>query len=186
MNEIKKISKIDLMFENVKNKKSDINQHMETLKKYSKECEQITEFGIRSGRSTIALLAGRPKKLTSYDINLKKFLNRDKYLNACKKEKIQFIIIEGDTLKIKIDETDLLFIDTFHIYKQLKKELKLHSERVKKYIILHDTHTFGFKGEDGSNKGLMDAVEEFLEKNKNWKLKEHFKNNNGLTILERN
>ena len=29
------------------------------------------------------------------------------------------------------------------------------------------------------------TVEEFLETNKNWKIKERFYNNNGLTILEK-
>ena len=35
------------------------------------------------------------------------------------------------------------------------------------------------------NKGLWPAIEEFLDSNKNWKIKERFRNNNGLTILEK-
>ena len=35
------------------------------------------------------------------------------------------------------------------------------------------------------HKGLMPAVNEFLDSNKDWYLKERFTNNNGLTILER-
>ena len=35
------------------------------------------------------------------------------------------------------------------------------------------------------NKGLWPAIEEFLENNKNWKIKERYINNNGLTILEK-
>ena len=38
---------------------------------------------------------------------------------------------------------------------------------------------------DEINKGLMPAITEFLDTNTNWKLKERFTNNNGLTILER-
>lgn len=38
---------------------------------------------------------------------------------------------------------------------------------------------------DEINKGLWPAIEEFLENNKNWKIKERFTNNNGLTILEK-
>jgi hypothetical protein len=34
-------------------------------------------------------------------------------------------------------------------------------------------------------RGLWPAVEEFLQENKNWSLKERFTHNNGLTILER-
>ena len=33
--------------------------------------------------------------------------------------------------------------------------------------------------------GLWPAVTEFLENNSNWKIKERFTNNNGLTILEK-
>ena len=33
--------------------------------------------------------------------------------------------------------------------------------------------------------GLWPAIAEFLLKNKNWKLKERYTNNNGLTILEK-
>ena len=38
---------------------------------------------------------------------------------------------------------------------------------------------------DEINKGLWPAIEEFLSNNKNWKIKERFTNNNGLTILEK-
>ena len=34
-------------------------------------------------------------------------------------------------------------------------------------------------------RGLWPAVEEFLENNTNWKIKERYTNNNGLTILEK-
>ena len=33
--------------------------------------------------------------------------------------------------------------------------------------------------------GLMKAIFEFLSQNNNWKIKEIFTNNNGLTILEK-
>jgi lysyl-tRNA synthetase class I len=86
------------------------------------------------------------------------------------------------------------------VYDQLKKELALHSSKAKKYILLHDTSTFGEFGEiaayncntkpndvcDSSpRKGLWQAVEEFLENNNEWILKERFMHNNGLTILVR-
>jgi hypothetical protein len=38
---------------------------------------------------------------------------------------------------------------------------------------------------DEINKGLWPAITEFLKNNNNWKLKERFINNNGLTILEK-
>ena len=94
----------------------------------------------------------------------------------------------------------MLFIDTLHTYNQLSKELRRHEKNVNKWIILHDTITFGQRDEDFyqngaisdeitgekvEKRGLYTALTDFLDENKNWKIKEHFTNNNGLTIIER-
>jgi hypothetical protein len=47
---------------------SDIFEHLPTLKRYAKECEHITEMGVRWVVSTYALMMGKPKKLISIDI----------------------------------------------------------------------------------------------------------------------
>ena len=88
----------------------------------------------------------------------------------------------GNTLEIEIEPTDLLFIDTLHTYDQLIKELELHGNKSKKFIIIHDTETFGG---NKKKKGLEHAYKEFLTNNENWSLLEHFANNNGLTVLKR-
>ena len=99
---------------------------------------------------------------------------------------------------------DLTFIDTWHIYGQLKRELDKFSKITKKYIIMHDTEIDGIQGEtirnnwdavkqsqetgftlEEINSGLQKAIDEFLESNKDWRIRAIFKNNNGLTILER-
>lgn len=56
--------------------------------------------------------------------------------------------------------------------------------KVKKWIILHDTETFGIKSEIEGEGGLWPAVEEFLAAG-GWKIVERRTNNNGLTVLER-
>ena len=89
---------------------------------------------------------------------------------------IDFEFIEADTLKIEIEETDLLFIDTLHTEKQLKQELKLHAGKARKYIVLHDT--FSCSDE------LLPVIEEFLKQGR-WKIKADYKNNNGMMILEK-
>ena len=62
-----------------------------------------------------------------------------------------------------------------HYYKQLKAELELHHSKVEKYIILHDTESCKME--------LGQAILEFLKKNEEWTIIEHFSNNNGLTVL---
>jgi len=58
--------------------------------------------------------------------------------------------------------TDLLFIDTRHVYRQLCDELARHGSKARKYMCWHDTTTFGDAGEDGSRPGLWHAVEEWV------------------------
>lgn len=167
-------------------KRSDINEHLPVLRKYASQCKHITEFGVRWIVSTWALLAAKPKVLRSYDIKHPKDFKADIVAveQAAKEAGIDFKFTLADTLNTEIEETDLLFIDTWHIYRQLKKELELHAEKALKYIILHDTITFGVEGEDGGE-GIGKALDEFLETNKHWQVREEYINNNGLTILER-
>ena len=99
---------------------------------------------------------------------------------------------------------DLTFIDTWHVYGQLKRELDKFSKITKKYIIMHDTTVDGIRGESVRGQsnikqqsidsgfsveeittGLQKAILEFLETNVNWKMHQIYTNNNGLTILRR-
>lgn len=175
------------------NTPSDINEHLPTLKKYAEECNHITEMGVRRVVSTFAFLMAKPNILISIDYKHPSFWGGGDSLLLAEQistsQNTNFTFIEGDTRALTIEPTDLLFIDTWHVYEQLKIELMLHSSKVNKYIILHDTTSFEFIGEsdqfyDGnSHKGLWPAIEEFLDSNNNWKIKERFTNNNGLTIL---
>lgn len=166
---------------------SDINEHLPTLKKYAEECDTIIEMGVRWVVSTWALLAGRPKAMTSIDIDSpnKYKVPIEKLEEIAVSAGINYQFVQADTTKIEIEECDFLFIDTWHVYEQLKKELELHGNKAKKYLGFHDTTTFGMTGETAGHGGLQPAIDEFLEDNPHWKVKEVFTNNNGLTILER-
>ena len=179
------------------NTRSDINEHIPTLLKYAEECDHIIEMGVRKGVSLWALLGGGPKRLIAYDIqNPSKWGgNIGDFYEAAKQHNIEFEFIQKNVLEVEIEETDFLFLDTWHAYKQLKAELKLHANKVKKYIAFHDTTNYEFRDEGGyeelgpewvgDGRGIWPAIEEFLEENNDWKLKERFTNNNGLTIIER-
>lgn len=177
-------------------KSIDINEHLEKLKDYALKCDHVTEMGVRWGASTLAFIQAKPKELISYDIQSTPEI--EEILRESTKE-LNHKYILGDTLSIEIAETDLLFIDTLHTYNQLLTELNLHEKNVKKFIILHDTTTFGrinetiyshasdkIKNETVTKLGLRTAMEDFLESNKNWSIHEDLTYNNGLTILKRN
>jgi len=177
---------------------SDINEHIPTLIEYASECETITEMGVRAITSTWAFLGAAPKKLISYDMENPSHYgaNINVVYEVAKQYELNYEFIQADVLTIDIEETDLLFLDTWHAYDQLKAELDKHNHKAKKYIIMHDTTSYEFrdepltsentfKGEQSSGKGLWPAITEFLEENNDWELYKRFTNNNGITILKR-
>jgi len=179
----------------------DINEHLPTLRKYASECNHVTEMGTRFAVSTHALLIGKPSKVVAIDLNKHFYTPYENdvklFAESCG---VEYEFIEGDDLNMDIEQTDMLFIDTLHTYNQLSKELRKHEKSVNKWIILHDTITFGERDEDFyrngkinegvstqevTKRGLYVALIDFLTENKDWVIKEHFTNNNGLTVIER-
>jgi len=187
---------------------SDINEHLPTLYKYTTECESVFETGVRSVVSSYAFAHGllnNKKTKKRYTLNDVSDCPIQKLYNNCKNQGIDIDYIWKNNLEIELNEHyDLVFIDTFHVYGQLKRELAKFSKFTNKYIIMHDTTIFewhsesyfakrdtslesqqtGFSVEE-IEKGLWPAIEEFLFENHEWQLHERFTNNNGLTILKR-
>lgn len=174
---------------------TDINEHLPLLRKMAGECWHVTELGTRAGSSTVALLAGlldgcgptpgmhkllETPKLVCYD--LARWGVVDLFERWARPG--QFKFHQADISLVVIEETDLLFIDTFHSYWQLRCELKFHAGKARKWIVLHDTESYGVTGEDGGPYGLGDALKEFLERG-TFRIVLHRRNNNGLTVLER-
>lgn len=164
------------------NEVSDIYYHLPKLKELASQSNHVTEFGVRSGNSTIALLAGEPQTLISYDVN------PAPHFLLSLKHNTNFQFNQKNVLHVTIEPTDFLFIDTLHTYQQLYQELNLHSSKVRKWIAFHDTETFGLVGENYEGKvvqGLRKAIYEFLEQNQNWNKIYHSSENNGLTVIEK-
>lgn len=187
---------------------SDINEHLPTLYKYASECESIVELGVRGCISSWAFLHG----LLHNGSNRKSLLMND--IEPCN---IDALLEKARGLPIQIDYTwindlelnlvepvDMVFIDTWHVYAQLKRELIQFAPLTKKYIVMHDTEVDALEGEtirqhmNGHEQarltgfpleeilcGLKKAVDDFLADHPEWRIKEVFTNCNGLTILER-
>lgn len=187
------------IFESLCKTTSDINEHLSTLKKYAEQCETVTELGVRYAVSTWSFIEAKPKKLRCYDLDSNSYMPSDAIIReSCLEYNIDYDFIAGDSLVLDIDNTDMLFIDTLHTYNQLILELNKHSKNVNKWIILHDTVSFGthdegiyphaselIKSKIPNKTGLINAVKEFVDKNPEWVVKEVFYNNNGLTVLEK-
>ncbi len=184
----------------------DIMEHLPTLYNYAKECDSVFETGVRGCVSSWAFLYGlldgnkQKKRLFMNDINV---CDVNDLINVSKHFNIDVVYEWKNNLLLEFNEMfDITFIDTWHVYGQLKRELDKFSKITNKYIIMHDTTVDEIYGEtircgwdagqqsiesgfhvEEINKGLWPAVEEFLQKNPEWYIKERFTNNNGLTIL---
>jgi hypothetical protein len=189
----------------------DIYQHLPTLYNYAKMCDSIFETGVRGCVSSWAFLYGLLNG-TQNTQNKKTFLmndicvcNIDDLYNVSKNFNIDVRYVWKNNLLLELNERfDLTFIDTWHVYGQLKRELEKFSKITNKYIIMHDTTVDEIYGEtirigwdaekqsiesgfsvEEINRGLWPAIEEFLQTNPEWYIKERYTNNNGLTILAR-
>lgn len=163
---------------------TDINQHLPLLHSLASQCDTVVELGVRTGVSTRALLASGCKNLHSFDLYLDDRVTE--LFDHAKKQGKNCNYQVGDSLTMTIPETDLLFIDTYHTYKQLRSELNRHHSRVSKYIAFHDTFTYGLKTDQDQLKGIFTAIVEFMIDHPEWKFKYHTSENNGFTVIEKN
>ena len=203
------MEKIENMYNSLCHSPSDINEHLPILFNYAKECETIIECGVRGCVSSWALTYG----LLNNEKNTKLILLNDKVecdINELLNTTIDLPITINyewiNNLELNITNNyDMVFIDTWHIYGHLKRELAKFAPITNKYIIMHDTTIDEFDGEtircgwdankqsletgytiEEINCGLGKAIDEFLENNRDWVLLEKLTNNNGLTILKKN
>lgn len=190
---------------------SDINEHLPTLYEYAKKCESVLELGIRDVVSSWAISKG----LSENGMDTKRHIMNDiepceidELLETAKGSGVTIMYEWKNDLDLEIKENiDMTFIDTWHVYGQLKRELEKFSKVTNKYIVMHDTTIDEWLGETNRclggakaaeiqsrisgippseiMKGLWPAIEEFLEAHPEWKIRERYINNNGLTILER-
>jgi len=185
---------------------SDINEHLPTLRKLAEECTHVTEAGVRSVVSSYAFataLKGKPDHIL-VQVDLVKSSNVIQFESECKTEGVNTIFYEESDLTCPLADTDLLFIDTWHCYGHLKRELARWHSYAKKYIVMHDTTVDEWLGQavrcnenaviqskesgipvDEITRGLWPAIDEFLKDRPEWLLEKRYTNNNGLTILKR-
>jgi hypothetical protein len=182
---------------------SDINEHTPTLARYASECNHITEMGVPRGVSYAFAHALKNKKDSKLVI-VNSGYDHPTIESDCDNEHVNLVIYKDNSLKCPLEQTDLLFIDTWHVYGQLKRELERWNTHVNKYIIMHDTTIDEWAGETirckwnpkeqsqetgipihEITKGLWPAIRDFLASHPEWKMRERYNNNNGLTILER-
>jgi len=162
-------------------KDSDIHEHLPIISELTSQCNHATELGVGWAQSTRAFLR-HDVEMHSYEFNpLPGIID---FFQDAKKSGRNVTLHIADTRKIEIAETDIMLVDSLHVYEQVKTELELHAGKVRKYLLFHDTTLFADRGEFGG-KGIWPAVQEFIDSHPEWQLVERRTNNNGLTILKK-
>jgi hypothetical protein len=156
-----------------------IHHLMDILYQYGKKCEggHIVEIGVETMISSWAWLKSNPSKITLCDISFDRAKPKLKdYQEICNANKIELILEEKSSHKMRISNVDLLFIDGLHTYAHVLKELNLFEGDVKQYIIMHDIIKFP---------GVNSAMNDFLSLNENWTIDLVIEEFPGLSVLKR-
>jgi hypothetical protein len=190
--------------------KSDIHRHLPYLRELSRSCGSVCEMGVRRCVSSWAFLLGlaestaSEKELLCVDLVAADVSSLRRW-GGDLVPTVRVTMEVADSRKIVLPyDYDLLFIDTLHVYGQLKAELRAHQARAQRYICLHDTEVDRDQGEvlrmgwdvgrmaqetgmspEDVSRGLGPAIKEFLEEFPAWTLDRHLSHNNGLTVLVR-
>lgn len=175
---------LDDLYAEACNVVSDVFMHCPTIREFSRRCESVTELGLNSSGVCIAALAGQPPKYIGYGKDKKHVeVLAGKLPEDVGKTHVRLRV--GDSLKIQIQPTELLILDTYHSYTRLKQELLKHAGNVTRYLMIVNSYAFAVRGEDGASPGIMDAVAEFLKDHKRWSIVHNETKNNGLLVLQR-
>lgn len=160
---------------------SDIHEHLPIISELTSQCTHATELGVGWAQSTRAFLR-HDVEMHSYEFNPLPGIRE--YFDSARNAGRNVTLHVADTREVEIAETDIMLVDSLHVYEQVQKELELHAGKVRKYLLFHDTTSFADHGEFGG-KGIWPAVQEFIDSHLEWQLTERRTNNNGLTILTR-
>lgn len=159
---------------------NDYCEQHDAIQKYLKECDSYKELGTHQGGTAAAALLMKPKRVELVDLSMEKYRKYAKpiFEEYCKKNNIELSIKEMDSTSQQAvsNEYDMMLIDSWHIRKHLEKELALHSSKIRKYIIFHDTNAV---------KELQKCIEDFCLKNLEWSIIEQGKTNVGYTVIRK-
>lgn len=154
--------------------------HASKLRSLAAACERVTAFEMAPGTNTLALAVAGAKSLVAYAFQPNDTITQ------------QMLAVRGETdidfrnshsLGAKIEETDMLFLDTLHNALHVENELKRHAPKVRRWIAVFRTQRFGLTGEHGA--GMLFGLHKFLGESPEWQAVYHSLEADGLTILSR-
>lgn len=170
--------------------------HLPRLRALAEGLDFAVEFGVKRGASSSALLLGA-RYVRSYDIIETPDARLLQQLAGAK-----WAYCLADSRTAEVPASDLLFVDSLHTYDQAAAELAAHADQVRRFLIFHDTITFGSIGADGESGrqrwtytpghsvprpalGIRPAIDELMIRDPSWRIRAHYTDSHGLLVLER-
>jgi hypothetical protein len=153
---------------------------MDRFRELASKCDHVTAM-VKRKEWDVTLLAGRPKTLRVYTTEANAIHERLRTL--C--NGTDYRSTPADSLSLpEIDETDLLVIHTIHQADRLYAELDRFARKVRRWILLRSTGTYGGMGEP-SGPGLLSAMRRYMREHPEWSVIEHKAEQYGYTLLSR-
>ena len=204
------MTKLEQTFKYYCGQNCDINLHLPVLSRMASTCSSINSLSYSYSSNVIwAFLYGLSKTQTTNPKSLMcvapvHYKDTEHLQQISQLLNVTLTFKRCNKIQTQLSDVDLTFIDTWHVYAHLKRELETYAPKTQKYIILHDTEIDKTYGEsirmhhDISSKsiewnypeseikmGIDTAIKQFITSNTHWKIYHHYPINNGLTILVR-
>lgn len=191
----------------------DMCKHTPVLRRLASHSSSIVEMGVRGVVSSWSLMLGlyesgaaplHEKWMLSVDLAHIDFRHAVHVGKLCGLN-VRFLQHNSATVELP-PVIDLLLIDTMHALGHVRRELAMHANRTRRYIVLHDTEIDGVRSdvlrlsgeqavqdraklmgysEADVRGGLQPGIDDFLVAHPEWTLLEHYSNYPGLTVLVR-
>lgn len=125
---------------------ADYTKYFDDLQQLIEQCDSYIEFGIMQGGSLGAVLLAKPdiKSITAVDIKLKYFNQHRHLFDQYARDnhiKLDIKVCSSIDENLELPHADMLFIDSLHKSSHLQKELDMWGKQIRKFIVLHDTHS---------------------------------------------
>ena len=191
--ELKHVKTVDQFYTEIREQQEEFHgkdycaMH-DAIRKYMKDCKSYKELGTHQGGSAAAVMTGehKPEYMELVDIDHQKYRWKLKSLAEpyCKEHNIELIVREADSTSftsLSDRDIDMLMIDSLHKRYHMEKELTMHANYIKKYIVAHDTTIC----QDNPQDALYRCLSDFCEQSPGWNIIERGTTNVGYTVLKR-
>jgi len=208
---------LDLYVEHYLGFANEFSESLVPLREYAQKCTSIFVLGQGSCTVLWPLMQGLHADTTPTTTTTKCIIgsdttfhpNVDEVRKVASGLGINYTFHQQPSLLFEIEKTtefEMLFIDTWHVAGQLKRELQKYAANRPslKYIAIHGTTTYGTVSQsvllgwdvatqaveqgmtvEEVEKGLKPAIQEFVGVHVDWVVEREVEEGNGLTILAR-